>query len=276
MYIDTHTHLSYFSNDGRQNIEELLVQADNIGLAGVCTADHYEKGVFYTPEREEIFDLDEYFKLLEPIRQSRKNCATKLLIGIELGWMPGRETHYAELIGRYDFDSVVLSLHILDGEDPYCDQNIYREGKIELYKRYLRRLRDLVSLGLDFDILAHFDYITRYAPYPDRKMRYTQMPDEFDSFFAVLAGLDKSLEINAATINKLQQCGYKDNDAWPDPDIIRAYIKAGGKKISIGSDAHRAADLGRYLPETDRWLKNLGLSDLTAYQQRKPISGRAI
>lgn len=275
MFIDTHTHLAHFSSDGKQSIEELLSQAQKSGLAGVCITDHYEKDVIYIPGREEIFDLDEYFQLLQPLQKSVRTQGGELLIGIELGWMPGKEEHYARLLRR-PFDSVLLSLHILDGEDPYSDQHIYRTDKQSLYKRYLKRLGDIVSSFPDFDILAHFDYISRYAPYEDQKMRYSEMPAEFDSFLSQLIARDKCLEINTATIARLQKCGYSGSEAWPDAKIIEAYRRLGGQKISLGSDAHTPAHLGRFLPQTAKWLADIGFSETVAYRARRAISGKAI
>lgn len=276
MFIDTHVHLESFSSDGRQKIEDLLAEAKKIGLSGVCTADHYEKGVFYIPGREEIFDLDEYFQLLWPIRRALISSGTRLYIGIELGWMPGRQEHYRELLRKHPFDSVILSLHILDGEDPYSDQSIYRTDKRSLYKRYLQRLEEITDDFPDFDILAHFDYISRYAPYSDQKMRYREMPDEFDSLLTKIAVSGKSLEINTATVARLEKCGYEGQDAWPDPEIIKAYFRLGGQKISLGSDAHTVDHLGRYLAETAEWLTGIGPAQMVAYIERKPVSAMLI
>jgi histidinol-phosphatase (PHP family) len=52
-----------------------------------------------------------------------------------------------------------------------------------LYQRYLERLSEIIEMVPDHDIIGHFDYICRYAPYSDRKMRYKEIPQAFDHFF---------------------------------------------------------------------------------------------
>jgi hypothetical protein len=43
--------------------------------------------------------------------------------------MPHLADDYLKLVQQWPFDQVIMSLHILDGEDPYADQTIYRDGQ---------------------------------------------------------------------------------------------------------------------------------------------------
>ena len=74
---------------------------------------------------------------------------------------------------------------------------------------------------------------------------------------------DKSLEINSSGIN--------DNYFMPDKDIIMMYKNLGGKKITIGSDAHIPENIAAGLYEAKEMLLNLGFDTLTYYLERKPI-----
>ena len=272
MLTDTHTHLVGFSSDGRQTADQLLIQAARENLAGICVTDHYEKDVFYTPGVEEIFSLSDYFTQLEPLRRKTAARPPHLYLGIELGYMPQLAADYLKLVRQWPFDQVILSLHILDGEDPYADQSIYRDGQTSLYQRYLERLGDMIIVIPDHDIVGHFDYICRYAPYSDRKMRYAMMPQAFDNFFRIMIKNEKCLEINSGTIAKLLAVGYEGFDAWPDPQILLAYQKLGGFRISLGSDAHYPEHIARFLCEGSQWLKQLGFTHLTHYVNRQPVS----
>lgn len=272
MLYDTHLHLGDFSNDASQTIEELLSQAERLALDGVCTADHYEKDLYYERGREDIFDVAEYFERLLPLKLSRKPGQAKLMIGIEFGWLPHLTAHLTELAGAFPFDEIILSLHILDGEDPFIDIAAYQPGKAEVYRRYLNRTAEIVRSFPDFDILGHFDYISRYNDYPDRKMRYAEMPEAFDNLFDALISRNKALEINTRTIGKLRQVGYSEAEAWPDQSIIQRYLEMGGRLISVGSDGHKAESAGELIAETAQWLKQAGCLSLVHYENRIAVS----
>lgn len=271
MYVDTHTHLSPYSHDARQSVAELLAQAARKGLSAVCTADHYEKDIFYEGGREDIFNITDYFRDLGAVQAARKDEEPRLLPGVELGYLPHLDRHYAQVAAAWPFNSVILSLHILESQDPFVLPAMYHPGKTDVYGRYLRQLTTMITSCPDFDIIGHFDYITRYAPYTDRKIRYDEFPAAFDELFSQMIRNRKALEINTRTIVKLQSCGYEGYEAWPDPAIISRYLDLGGNLISLGSDAHKAGECGHLFPETIAWLSGLGCRQVVHFEKRQAV-----
>lgn len=271
MFCDTHTHLAPYSHDARQSVAELLSCADRQGLSAVCTADHYEKDIFYTGGREDIFDPAVYFNDLQPVQAGRSAGEARLLLGVELGYLPHLDDHFAQFVTAWPFDSVILSLHILEGEDPFINPELYRPGKVDVYSRYLRSMTHMIQACPNFDILGHFDYISRYAPYADRKIRYSELPEEFDNFLRMLIASKKALEINTRTIVKLLSTGYAAQEALPDDEIIVRYLELGGRLISLGSDGHQANEAGNLFGEAVKWLKSLGCSQLVHYEKRQAV-----
>jgi histidinol-phosphatase (PHP family) len=236
MIYDNHTHLARFSRDAAQDIGQLLAAADSAGLPGIMTADHYEKDIFYDGI-EDVYPVHESFELLQPIRDARPAGACKLLIGIELGFLPHLAGHLEALTRSFPFDGVILSLHVLDGKDPYTDFDLYREEKTSLYGRYFRRMAEMVEQCADFDMVAHFDYISRLGRYPDRKIYYAENAPDLDLLLQALVNRGKALEINTKTVLYLKNLGYAGEACWPDPAIVRRYRELGGEMISLGSDA---------------------------------------
>jgi len=271
MYCDTHTHLSPYSHDARQTVSELLAQAARQGLIAVCTADHYEKDIFYEGGREDIFNIAGYFHDLAAVQDAQTSDEPRLLPGVELGYLPHLNDHFAQVTAKWPFNSVILSLHILEGQDPFVLKSMYDPGKADVYGRYLGQLTRMITACPDFDIIGHFDYISRYAPYPDRKIYYGEFPREFDYLFDQMIQAGKALEINTRTIVKLQSCGYQGHDAWPDPAIISRYRELGGNLITLGSDAHKPDECGHLFPETIAWLRNLGCRQIVHYEKRQAI-----
>lgn len=271
MYCDTHTHLAPYSHDARQTVADLLAQAARQGLSAVCTADHYEKDVFYEGGREDIFSLPDYFRDLGAVQAAQTLNEPRLLPGVELGYLPHLDRHFAQVTAEWPFNSVILSLHILEGQDPFVLSSMYNSGKTDVYGRYLRQLTKMIIACPDFDIIGHFDYISRYAPYPDRKIRYADFADDFDALFHQMIESGKTLEINTRTIVKLQTCGYAGIEAWPDPAIIRRYLELGGNRISLGSDAHKPDECGHLFPETIDWLRSLGCRQTVHFEKRQAV-----
>jgi histidinol-phosphatase (PHP family) len=270
MFYDNHTHLLPYSHDASQTLDQLLADAARNGLAGVMSADHYEKDLFYDG-REDIFNLAAAFADLEPIRSGQPATACQYLIGIEMGYAPHLAGHLAEVTRTYPFDGVILSLHILDGRDPFHDRAIYDEPKADLYDRYLRQLAAMIADCPDSDMIGHFDYIARYAPYGDRKLYFRENAEAMDLFLRSVIARDKTLEINTRSVLALRHLGYGVAASWPDPAIIRRYLELGGEKISLGSDAHRDGEAGQLFTEGAAWLQSLGCRWLTHYQRRRAI-----
>ena len=91
----------------------------------------------------------------------------------------------------------------------------------------------------DFDIVGHYDYVARYAPYPQASIFYRDFSDIFDAMFKYLAQEGKALEINTKT--------YKDyHGRTPEMDIavLRRFRELGGEAVSLGSDSHDAQRTG--------------------------------
>ncbi len=54
-------------------------------------------------------------------------------------------------------------------------------------------------------------------------------------------------------------------------EILGLYHKLGGKVITIGSDAHRAQDVGRHIPYIQEELKKIGFTEICTFEKMKPV-----
>jgi len=268
MFTDSHNHTSEFSGDARMTAAELITAATAKNLTAVVITEHYELDYPHNLDKPLLFDIDTYFESFAKWK-TELQAGLSLYSGIELGYQPHLCTRYDSLVSRYPFDSVILSNHLFEGQDPYFYRKCYDRPKSEVYAAYINELAEMVLACNEFDIAGHYDYIMRYGSYEDPTMKYTDAPESFDRFLQALVQKNKSLEINTRSINKLISKNIK--NILPDREILSHYRDLGGERVTLGSDSHDSSTLGFYFDETSEFLKSCGFYELTSYVGRKEI-----
>ena len=260
--IDIHTH-STFSPDGSMTMEQAVKVAVERGLTGIAFTDHLD---LMAPDDDERFRFDPAEAQIE-IERLRELYDIKILSGIEAGVHPLSPLVVKEFLSNYRFDLIIASIHYLDGVDPYLGTFYRGKTKKESYGRYFEAMYESITALEDFDILGHYDYIGRYAPYSDRSVYYRDFSDIFDSIFRYLIENGKSLEINTNTYRK------RDNIAPPqlDTDILKRYKELGGEYISLSSDAHNTGRIAENFDYYIPIIKNCGIEYLSYFEERQIV-----
>ena len=67
--------------------------------------------------------------------------------------------------------------------------------------------------------------------------------------------------------------GYRQKIGRPLPDLplVKRYRELGGELVTLGSDAHTTADLGRGIAEGMEMLREAGFRYFTVYERHKPL-----
>ena len=196
-FFDNHNH-SQFSFDGKKTtVEESAAAAFAKGLDGICFTDHCD---FYVPPMKaqfehlvpEVFDVESQQAEIDRVNAASYaalpgNRRFRILKGIEIGLQKKCREQIREHLGKYRFDQVIASVHYIDGTDPFYGG--YYEGKDwkEAYGHYLETIYEEMTWLGDFDIVGHYDYVARYAPYPQASIFYRDFSDIFDAMFKYLA-----------------------------------------------------------------------------------------
>lgn len=248
------------------NIEEAINIASGNNLGGICFTDHYD---FDVPEGVMTFTFDPV-EQQKAIREAAGKIAFKdgfkVLCGIEIGMQPHCVKKMNELMSRHSFDTVISSLHFIDGTDPYhgnyYDGYEYKRG----YGHYLETIYDTIRLFPNFDILGHFDYIARYAPYPQTTIYYSEFGDILDVIFRDLIAEGKTFEINTKTYHM-----FRGREPQLDINILKRYRELGGEFISFGSDAHGSERIGDNFERFIPMLLQAGIKYSVYYEKRKAV-----
>ncbi|MCL2415543.1 MAG: histidinol-phosphatase HisJ family protein [Defluviitaleaceae bacterium] len=263
---DYHIHTNH-SSDSKSSMESMIRAAYNAGLKEISITDHAD---FSFPKQEFLnldFDLDAYINEIGHLRQkyADKIC---VLAGIEMGIRDDLAQKIGDIAKSYDFDIIIGSLHDFEGLDFGMDFDygsfFAGRDKNTAYGQYFEILLDSVAAVNDFDILGHMDYIERYAPYPNRILKYANHAEIIDEILKILIGKGKGIEINTAGY------AYGLNHSHPQIEIVRAYRRLGGEIITIGSDAHNPQRIGADFDKAIDMLKAVGFKYITKFRNRIP------
>ncbi len=265
MYTDNHNHTKHFSSDARMSAQELIDTCRSLKMNGVAVTEHYEGDYPHDIGVPQIFDISSFFA--ESSSWLEYAGDFHLYRGIELGYQKHLCSFYDDMIAKYPFDSVILSNHLYRGKDPYFFRDCYDEDMITVYTRYIEEMADMVEGCNNFDIVGHFDYINRYAPYPAPQIKYDQCPESFDRFLSSIVAKGKSLEINTRSVSKMRRKGI--DDCMPDPTILKRYYDLGGRWISLGSDSHDKDTLCIHFKEVAEYLHSFGFTENSYYVKRQ-------
>lgn len=262
---DCHLHSS-FSGDSDTPMETMVQKGIALGLTHMCFTEHCDLEYPITPQTPEgIFEVntDAYLYDLLKLRQKYED-QIKLLFGIELGLQPQLTRKLAIYTKNYDFDFVIGSSHVCNGQDPYYFD--FYEGKTEeeAYSEYFQTIIDNVKKFSNFDVYGHLDYVVRYGPNRDLNYSYAKYQDLFDTMLKLLIEKGKGIEVNTGGVKK----GMR--ELHPCTDVIRRYRELGGEIITIGSDSHEDIHIADAFPRAAEILKDCGFKYYTVFEKRLP------
>ncbi|RCX16846.1 histidinol-phosphatase (PHP family) [Anaerobacterium chartisolvens] len=263
--IDSHVH-SNFSGDSEMPVEDACTKAMEAGLDGLAFTDHLD--IDY-PHQSPDFDIDfeVYSHCMDSVKE-RYRKKLKVLKGIEVGIQPHTIEPSLEIVRKYDFDFVISSVHVIDGQDPYYGDYFNGKTRQQAFMRYLQAVLHCVSSFKDYDVAGHIGYVRRYGGYDDKTLRYSDYHEILDEILKTIISSGKGIEINSS--------GYRVGlgSPVPDYDIVERYIKLGGEIISVGSDAHCREHIGHSFPAVKAALQSLGVKYTAHFEKRRAVFDR--
>ena len=256
MRMDYHLH-SAFSGDGRSAIGQICRSALEKGLTHIAITDHHD--IVNKP-----FELKGFDSYLQDLAQARADYpALDLAFGLEMDYRPETWQQMKTIPAQLSMDFALLSLHFIDGVDPYLPEYFEHRTQREGYCLYLNRLAEMIDATEGPWVLAHITYVAKFARFPDPALRYGDYADALDAVLKRVVQKGYGLEVNAS--------GIKNGAGLlPGADVLRRYRELGGEIVATGSDAHAAEDVGRWITEASDAVRAAGFRYLAAYRQLKP------
>lgn len=260
---DSHVHTDS-SFDADHSLMYICEKAIQAGIMGIAVTDHYEcsdaeKWNCYARIRQSMFQVEK--------ARAAYGGTIRLTKGVEIGDGQRFPVEVNRVMSITDFDFVLGSVHHIDGfGDPYYmdfdDPNVV---VTDVLTAYYRDNLAMVKWG-GFDSLAHLGYIERYT-WGKYRIPTPVAPymDVIDEILKTLIAKGKALEVNTAG---LRQGIAKTH---PEAAVLRRYKELGGELITLGSDAHRAEDVGSDMEVAMDLLLDLGYEYFAFYSKREPV-----
>ena len=187
----------------------------------------------------------------------RKSITVKF--AIEGDFYPGTEQWVREFNARNEFDYVIGSVHYLGdwGFDNPVFVHKYEERNIdEVYAQYYDHIKRSVSSRL-FDIVGHCDLVKKFGHRPTKNME-----EVLREVVKVVKSADIAVEINTSGLRKPVK------EVYPSEQILRILAEY-GIPLTLGSDAHTPADVGRDFDAARALVEKYGRGKISVFTKRQ-------
>jgi histidinol-phosphatase (PHP family) len=255
---DYHTHSS-FSADSDEALETMVLRAISLGIREYAVTDHYDPD-YRNAAYDFGLDREAYTRELERLTE-KYGARIKLIKGIEIGIQHDATEACRAMIGAYPFDFVIGSFHCAEGFEICAPA--YADGRRaeDLYRGFYGYMLQCLKTYKDYDVIGHLNVIDRYAPRIPEDEAYRDLVEDI---VRLLVADGKGIEINTSCFR------YNMGDrSTPTADMLRLYVLAGGEIVTLGSDAHRAADVGFMLDRAASMARDAGLKYLATFENRE-------
>ena len=255
MLADYHMHTS-FSDDSVMPMQDAVERAIAIGLDEICFTDHINAVHSY-----DDCDCDAYLKEINRCRQMFKDKIT-IKFGMEFGLQSQLCSYYEDLFRQYDFDFILLSVHLINNLDLWNHEFQHGKSQIQYNCEYYDELLNIVHNYNDYSVLGHMDLIRRYEIESECPFEYVK--DRIEKILHVVIDNGKGIEVNTSSFR------YGLQDLMPSREVLKLYKKLGGEIITIGSDSHREEQIGYKIPFIHEQLKYLGYKYFCTFDKMQP------
>ena len=259
---DIHTH-SVNSPDGESPVDAMCRSAIEKKLDCIAVTDHCEIDLYKKDRCEELLGSSWHDT---EAAQGTFEGKLEILKGVELGNALYDTALAWKTVKRRPYDLVLGSLHHPTGVEDFAFIDFNKTDVSPLMDLYFDELEQLVDWGR-FDVLTHITYPLRYINgIFHMNVDIRRYERRLRAVYKKLIENGKGLEINTSGLR--QPYGVTMPDLW----CLKLYRDEGGTVVTVGSDAHTAADVGANIADGLKLAKEAGFAQYTFYRQRKPVS----
>lgn len=266
-YYDQHLH-SWNSFDSETNPIDNCVAAVYSGLKGITFTEHFDTH----PEDWRTCRYDEDH-IIQNIGVLRERFSDRLFVGkgIEVCYQPHLMDGIEKFLESASFDMVMLSVHWAAGRPIHEEEGWKGNWRVRT-REYLNTVLEAVKMcermasagNCPFDVLGHLDLAKRYSA------RFCGVYDIeagekiIDEILEACIAADLAIEVNTSTL----RTGL--DEPMPGQWVFEKYARLGGRRVTLGSDAHVPEHIGANFKEAVSVLSAAGFTHYTVFRERDP------
>jgi len=250
--VDYHIHT--ILSDGKSTHEECLQYALKSGLKEIGFSDHVCLKFPDWATRKAHF---EKMKSIIVELKQRKNLPFSIKFGIEADYFRGQEKAIEKSIALFPVDYVIGSIHYIGDWNFDTNPNDYKRVDIDrFYTEYYELLQEAAESKL-FDFLGHIDIPKKFGFYPSFNLEPI-----YEQTARIFAQTDTVYELNTSGLDRTCK------EFYPSDEFIKICFNH-NVPITLGSDAHRANNIGKYFNQAVEKLKATGYRKMAVFTRRK-------
>lgn len=267
---DVHNHTT--ASHGLATVEEMYAAASthDIDWYGLSEHSPLPPGYscpLYTGDLSTTFP-DYITRVLSLREHAAAKAGPRVLLGMELDWLPVNIPWMRDICGRYPFDFIIGGLHFVHdvpvGSPRSWGAEVDIACRYARYTAYYEAMAGLAASGM-VDVVAHPDFI-KVCCYEDFQSWLAQ-PGSLDGVAAALEAMraaDAAMEVSSAGLRK------PFHEPYPGPAIMKLAADI-GVTLSFGSDAHNTADTVSHFDELAAYAASFGFTHSRICMARERI-----
>lgn len=207
-----------------------------------------------------VTSIHQFTKAIQDAKERWAKRGVTLRLGIEADYFIGGEQELEKLLQLGDWDYVIGSVHFINGwgfDNPDTKAYFEKHHLHTLYNQFFDTVERAIRSRL-FDIVAHLDNIKVFNYRLDEN---EQLP-YYEKIAKALVDTNTATEVNAGLYYR-----YPVQEMCPSPLYLQTLLRY-GVPITVSSDAHFPNDLGNYVEENIRTLRNHGAAHIATFEKR--------
>jgi histidinol-phosphatase (PHP family) len=263
MLIDFHVH-SNNSFDSKEPVVEMCKAAVSQNITHIAFTEHFSLDSF--KKSSGFFNYYRYFSDIQEAREIFKN-KLNIYTGLELCEPHLSVEAYKTAMKDFSLDYILGSVHNIGTSG--LRTTAENQSAYTSYEMYFEAFYKMACFG-EFNTAAHLDLMSRYANSIHGDYDFEDFEEQIREILKKLIERGKGLEVNTSGLRKDL------NRLHPKLEILKLYNELGGEIITIGSDAHGAAEAGIGCRSTLELLYNLGYDYMFTFKNCKPVAHKII
>ncbi len=262
--IDYHVHTDH-SFDCKTPMAEMCAAAVRAGVSEIAFTDHLNNHLMDIDLG--YYNADLYFANLEQCRARFPNLTIRA--GVEVGEPHRWAEKVLPILERYPYDIILGSLHWVGNYNMF-DPNYFRAyPQSRTFGNYFVELAEMVRHG-GFDILAHVDLPKRVGFDLYGEYDICRYEDAICTIWQACIDHAITPEINTKGV----RCPV--GELHPAGQALHWYAELGGRRLTLGSDAHRPESVADNFGLARQSALDAGLNHVCRYERRQVISWNAL